>query len=72
MQYFYHGPETPLPGRRPEPIQYLSRCLFKAGTVTVNFVDCETAEFRYSPDDDSLKDQIKIARIDSDIWKYCD
>jgi len=22
----------------------------KIGTVTVNFVDCETAEFRYSPD----------------------
>ena len=43
----------------------------KVGTVTVDFVDCETAKFHFSPDDVGLKDQTKITRIDSDIWKYC-
>ncbi len=43
----------------------------KVGTVTVDFVDCETAAFRYVPDDKSLKAQSRTARIDSGIWKYC-
>ena len=44
----------------------------KIGTVTVNFVDCETAEFHYSPDAAGLQGQTKTARIDSGIWKYCE
>lgn len=44
----------------------------KIGTVTVDFVDCETAHFRYSPDDAGLEDQVKITSIDSSIWKYCE
>jgi hypothetical protein len=44
----------------------------KIGTVTVSFVDGNTAAFHYSPDDDGLEGQTKIARIDSGIWKYCE
>ena len=44
----------------------------KIGTVTVDFVDCETAQFHYSPNDRSLEGQSKTARIDSGIWKYCE
>ena len=44
----------------------------KIGTVTVSFVDCETAEFSYSPDDHGLEGQTKTARIGSGIWKYCE
>jgi hypothetical protein len=44
----------------------------KVGTVFVNFVDCQTAQFRYSPDDHSQADQVKTARVNSGIWKYCE
>jgi hypothetical protein len=44
----------------------------KVGTVYVDFVDCQTAKFNYSPDEAGLKSLTKTARIDSDIWKYCD
>jgi len=44
----------------------------KVGRVIVDFVDCETAEFHYSPDDKSLKDLSRTARIDSGVWKYCE
>ena len=43
----------------------------RVGTVTVNFVDCNSAEFHFAPDDDSLESQNKITRVDSGIWKYC-
>jgi hypothetical protein len=43
----------------------------KIGVVTVNFVDCKTAEFHYAPDDRSLQGQSRIASVDSSIWKYC-
>jgi hypothetical protein len=44
----------------------------KVGTVYVDYEDCQTARFNYSPDEGSLKSLTKTARIDSDIWKYCD
>ena len=44
----------------------------KIGTVIVDFVDCQTAKFYYSPDEAGQKGLTKTARIDSDIWKYCD
>jgi len=44
----------------------------KIGTVTVDFVDCQTAMFHYLPDDDGLKGQSITSRIDSEIWKYCE
>ncbi len=44
----------------------------KIGTVNVDFVTCESARFQYLPDEPGLKNQAKIARIDSSIWKYCD
>jgi hypothetical protein len=44
----------------------------KIGTVYVDFVDCQTAKFHYSPDEIGQKSLTKTARIDSDIWKYCD
>lgn len=43
----------------------------KVGTVQVDFVDCETAHFDYRPDDPALPGQSRTARIDSEIWKYC-
>jgi len=43
----------------------------KIGTVYVDFVDCQTAKFHYSPDEVGQKSLTKTARIDSDIWKYC-
>ena len=44
----------------------------KIGTVTVDFVDCETAQFHYSPDDAGSTALTRTATIDSDIWKNCD
>jgi len=44
----------------------------KIGTVTVDFVDCETANFQFSPDDPSQPRQNRTASIDSEIWKYCE
>jgi len=44
----------------------------KIGKVTVDFVDCETAYFQFSPDDPSQPRQNRTARIDSEIWKYCE
>ena len=43
----------------------------KVGTVTVDFVDCETAKFQFAPENDSMQAQTRITRIDSDIWVYC-
>jgi hypothetical protein len=43
----------------------------RVGTVTVNFVDCNSAEVHFAPDDDSLESRNKITRVDSGIWKYC-
>jgi hypothetical protein len=42
------------------------------GTVDVDFVDCETAHFSYTPTDPLLPGQERTAHIDSEIWKYCD
>jgi hypothetical protein len=44
----------------------------KIGTVFVDFVDCETARFQYEPDDPAQPAQARTARIDSEIWKYCE
>jgi hypothetical protein len=44
----------------------------KVGKVIVDFVDCETAHFSYSPDDPGQQKQARTAHIDSEIWKYCE
>lgn len=44
----------------------------KIGMVSVDFVDCETAHFSYTPDDPAQSGQSITSQIDSDIWKYCD
>jgi len=44
----------------------------RAGTVIVDFVDCHTANFTYTPDDPTESGQQRSAPIDSEIWRYCD
>jgi hypothetical protein len=44
----------------------------KIGTVIVDFVDCATANFIFKPQDPALTADSRTARIDSEIWKYCD
>jgi hypothetical protein len=44
----------------------------RIGTVIVNFVDCETANFSYIPSEPGQQEISRIARIDSEIWKYCE
>jgi hypothetical protein len=44
----------------------------KVGTVVINYSDCETVAFHYSPDDESLADQSRIASVDPGLWKYCE
>ena len=43
----------------------------KVGTVTISYVDCETAQFSFAPDDRGVVGQTRTERIDSSIWKYC-
>ena len=44
----------------------------RIGMVNVDFVDCQTAHFSYTPDDPGQPGQARTATIDSEIWKYCD
>jgi len=44
----------------------------KVGTVIINFADCESAKFTYTPNDDGLEGQTRIVRVDSGTWKYCE
>jgi hypothetical protein len=44
----------------------------KIGEVVVDFVDCDTAAFTYTPTNDPGARQSRIEEIDSEIWKYCD
>jgi hypothetical protein len=44
----------------------------KVGTVTVDFADCETANFNFSPDDESLAAQSRVISVDPGTWKYCE
>jgi hypothetical protein len=44
----------------------------RIGTVAVNFVNCQTASFSYSPDDRELPGMSRTAQVDSGIWKYCE
>ena len=44
----------------------------KVGRVIVDFVDCETAHFSFSPDTPGQAELSRTARIDSEIWKYCE
>jgi hypothetical protein len=44
----------------------------KIGDVVVDFVDCGTAAFTYTPINDPGNIQSRVAKIDSEIWKYCD
>jgi len=44
----------------------------RAGAVTVDFIDCDTAHFTFTPDDPTETGQERTAPIDSEIWKYCD
>ena len=42
------------------------------GEVGVEFVDCATAAFTFTPLDPTGVRQTRTAKIDSEIWKYCD
>jgi len=44
----------------------------KVGRVIVDFVDCETANFIFSPAAPGQKELSRTASIDSEIWKYCE
>jgi hypothetical protein len=44
----------------------------KVGTMTVSFVDCQTAQVHFQPDQSGLPPQTRTASVDSAIWKYCD
>jgi hypothetical protein len=44
----------------------------KIGTVIVDFVDCQTASFHFTPVDDRQQELVRTAQVDSGIWKYCE
>jgi hypothetical protein len=43
----------------------------RVGTVSVSYLDCQTAKFVFTPDGTILPNQNTTAPIDSSIWKYC-
>jgi hypothetical protein len=44
----------------------------KIGTVIVDFVNCQTAAFHFTPSDSGGQELVRTAQVDSGIWKYCE